>query len=120
MTVAATEHVARASFRAPTPAVCKWPFDCFIQCGGSGLVIDEQKGDYTTAFFEAFPRNPDTFIRGEGKTVEEAERMAFAQLTRIQACPSHDFERDRFKNGCGICKHCGLFMSRVFEPIAKP
>jgi hypothetical protein len=74
---------------------------------------------YRTAFFEAFLKDPNTFIRGEGKTVAEAEAHAWAQLERIRACPGHDFETRGYTNGCGFCKHCALFMSGVF-PAAVP
>jgi hypothetical protein len=97
--------------------VCKneWPEDCSCQGGTSGIVFSKN-GNYETAFFEAFPKEPKTFIRGEGKTVEEAEQNAWEQFQRNIKCINHEFERRRYKNGCGICKHCGLFMSDVFEP----
>ncbi len=111
-----TEHVARQSFDASVPATCKWPHDCFIQCGDSGVVIDKEDGNYRTAFWEAFPRSPDTFLRGEGDTVQEAEQKCFAHYQRILTCAAHEFERGKYENGAGICKHCKLFLSNVFEP----
>jgi hypothetical protein len=51
-----------------TPA-CAWPDDCMVQWG-HGIIP-------AVPFFEAFP--PGTFIRGEGETIAEAERKAFAQ-----------------------------------------
>lgn len=115
--MAHTQHVARQSFDPSVPATCQWPPDCFIQCGDSGVVLDTKGGDnYRTAFWEAFPRNPDTFLRGEGATVQEAEEKCFADYQRILACPSHEFERGKYENGAGICKHCRLFLSNVFEP----
>lgn len=124
-----------------SPYDCKmaWPEDCFVQCGGSGIVfigndsifdnpietvvsamIDySPKPHYTTAFFEAFTNNPDTFIRGEGETVEMAEQNAWDKFQRYVKCPGHDFERRDYKNGAGFCKHCGMFKSKAFEPLTK-
>ena len=95
-----------------------WPDDCFVQGGASGIVFSG-KGNYTTAFFEAFPCNPDTFLRGEGTTVELAEDDAWAQHQRQLFCPSqtgdHEYETRGYKNGAGFCKHCDLFSSKIFN-----
>ena len=89
---------------------------CFCQAGDNGIVFTNKKPySYKTAFFEAFPRSPDTFIRGEGKDIIEAEEDAWKQFSKIISCPSHDFERRGYTNGGAFCKHCGLFMV-VFEP----
>ena len=94
-----------------------WPADCLVQWGSKGLVFAQ--GARTTAFFEAFPQEPATFIRGEGATVAEAEEAAFAKWHRILACPGHDFERRTWRNGSGACRHCDLFNSRAFEPLER-
>lgn len=116
-----------------------WPQDCMVQCGGRGLVFpgghlekvlskktkDPLKGltdaiadtdTYETAFFEAFPNNPSTFIRGEGKTIEDAEASAWKQFQKFSACKGHEYEKRGYKNGAGFCKNCGMFKSKVFEP----
>lgn len=85
----------------------EWPDDCKLQGGDMGLVFTKD-GSYETAFFEAFPRNPRTFIRGEGKTVAEAEESCWAQYQRYLACPAHEYEAQGYRNGVGICKHCGM------------
>ena len=122
---------------------CKfpWPENCKVQAGGNGIVfrgkpgleermakdpgdvLDQAIGEkplapqaYRTAFFEAFPRNPNTFIRGEGPSVEEAEEKAWQQLQKYQACEGHEFEKRGYKNGAGLCVHCNMFQSGVFEP----
>lgn len=125
--------------------VCPWPDDCYVQWGGDGIVftggggiekginiltgvlagqkesageaMELLKNSYVTAFFEAFPTEPKTFIRGEGSTIEEAEKQAFEQFQKHVSCPGHEFERRGYTNGCGLCKHCGLFKSKAFEPI---
>lgn len=85
-----------------------WPEDCSVQSGGSGVVFrsEEQGGNYQTAFFEAFPRNPLCFIRGEGASVQAAEDAAYAKFQRQQTC-THNFERVN-KKGRGRCQDCGL------------
>lgn len=93
-----------------------WPDDCYVQWGASGIVLSKT-GARKTAFFEAFPTAPKTFIRGEGNTVAEAEAAAFAKYERQTACPGHEFERGSYRNGAGICKHCRMFSSEVFEPL---
>jgi hypothetical protein len=72
---------------------------------------------YKTAFFEAFPENPRTFIRGEGKTVKEAEEKAWEKLQGYLACEGHEFERRNYKNGVGFCKYCNMFKSHAFKPL---
>lgn len=96
-----------------------WPADCDVQWGGGGVVFT-QGGSYRTAFFEAFPADPATFIRGEGEDVLAAEAQAYAKFERILACPGHAFERRHFRNGAGVCRHCDLFMSGRFEPLPDP
>lgn len=120
---------------------CKfnWP-EGFYQCGDNGIVLkgslqdvlsDHQKAcdiassvlngedpadtDYRTAFFEAFPEDLESFIRGEGKTIEVAEENAWNKYQRFLNCSGHEFEAKSYKNGCGICKHCGMFKSNVIE-----
>lgn len=95
-----------------------WPDDVFVQGGSSGLVLDREGGHYKTAFVEAFP--PNGFIRGEGATLQEAEESAWSQFLHQMACeqnPGHEFERRHYTNGCGICKHCGAFRSKVFDVL---
>jgi len=94
-----------------------WPGDCPIQWGNNGVVFRKDGEAYRTAFFEAFPRNPGTFIRGEGKTVAEAEGKAWARYEKIRACTEHAFERRDYRNGAGICAKCGMFKSGAFEPL---
>jgi hypothetical protein len=131
---------ARKSFGKDYECKCDWEDDCFVQCGDSGIVLGKgslqevfdaenplkalgeaasDEKSYITAFFEAFPKEPSTFIRGEGKTVEEAEQSAWKQYQKFKSCPEHEFERRNYKNGAGLCKHCGLFNSKAFDPLYK-
>jgi hypothetical protein len=93
-----------------------WPAECFVQAGERGIVYSSD-GKYETAFFEAFPRNPNTFVRGEGETVADAERSAWDRYQRHIACPGHEFERCGYTNGGGFCKHCNMWSSTAFEPL---
>ena len=65
---------ARNSFGKPHQCKFEWPEDCGVQCGEGGLVLDK-KGSYTTAFFEAFPKSPSCFLRGEGASIEEVSTI---------------------------------------------
>ena len=119
-----TPRIARMSFFSKEyeggyPCRHPWADDCFVQGGDSGIVFVDNGEPYTTAFFEAFPRNPNTFLRGEGKTVEEAETAAWAKFQKYQACPGHEFEKRGYTNGAGFCKHCNMFGSNVFPPWEK-
>lgn len=104
-----------AGANAYTP-VCTWPDDCLVQWGARGLVFGKT-GARTTAFFEAFPTEQDTFIRGEGETLAQAESDAYAKFERQRNCAAHDFERGSHRNGAGTCRHCGLFKPDAFEPL---
>lgn len=107
-----SQKLARNSFG--TAYVCQkpWPESCFVQCGEKGVVLSAS-GSYKTAFFEAFP---DTFIRGQGATIEDAEESAWNAYQRQLACPGHDYER-RGESEHGACRHCGRFQSHVFKPV---
>lgn len=92
-----------------------WPADCMVQWGGRGVVISH-KGNYQTAFFEAFPNdNAGGFIRGEGASIEEAEASAFAKWERQVGC-SHRWGRRGYLNGGALCYHCKAFKT-VFQPV---
>lgn len=139
-----TAKMASRAFKEPWECFKPWPEDCGVQCGSGGIVLtkptleeafgteeggkevieavlDKKKkgGYYRTAFFEAFPKNPKTFIRGEGKTIKQAEEEAWGMYQKYLACPGHEFERRGYKNGAGFCKHCGMFASKVFDPTTK-
>lgn len=93
-----------------------WPEDCFVQGGTSGIVFHGDQA-YRTAFVEAFPRNPDTFLRGEGSTVAGAEDNCWAQFERYAACEHGPYERRGYRNGAGFCVQCGTFFSGLFVPL---
>lgn len=122
---------------------CKqlWPEECFVQCGNSGIVFTkksiaesfatplesaieileiqgnpENRGEeyYKTCFFEAFPL--ETFLRGEGKTIEEAEEKCWNAYAKILGCQSHEFERRNRQDGYAFCKHCN-YSGMFLEPL---
>lgn len=128
--------------RADYVCAFPWPHACRVQAGQRGVVFTHapvdpvadalsavveaaapesapQRADrYSTAFFEAFPSQPDAFIRGEGATVEVAEADCWARYQRILACDAHVFERRGRRDGYGYCAKCGLG-SMVFEPLDR-
>ena len=81
------------------------------------LSTNKDAKDYITAFFEAFPKTPSCFIRGEGKTIEEAEENAWNKYQKILNC-NHEMERRDRTDGYAYCKHCS-YSSTVFEPLTK-
>lgn len=132
----------RTGFSSNEIARHPWPADCGIQGGDNGIVFTNgamseafentdkgieviaaagglvnPPGSYRTAFFEAFPRNPSSFLRGEGKTLAEAEDDCWKAWQRILSCPGHEFERHQYRCGAGICRHCDLFSTSAFLTI---
>lgn len=95
-----------------------WPGHTLVQWGGNGLVLG--RNPYTTAFFEAFPDKNITasggFIRGEGKTIAEAEDDAFAKFTKQSSC-NHLWGREHYTNGGQLCRHCRAFRCNQVKPI---
>jgi len=111
-----TKRLASKSFGDDYPCQYEWPLDCYIQCGDSGIVLGDEP--YYTAFFEAFPKNPSTFLRGEGATVSEAEENTWIKLQRILNCKKHDFKKQE-DGKTGLCNHCNLRLSNYFLPDNK-
>lgn len=95
---------------------CEYQWDCSVQCGDSGVVFGKERS-YTTAFFEAFPNNPSTFLRGEGETIKDAEQQCWSKYQNVLLC-NHEMERRNRTDGYGYCKHCS-YSSMVFEPLTK-
>lgn len=97
----------------PYTPVCAWGDDVTVQWG-HGVAP-------AVPFFEAFP--PGTFIRGEGDTIEAAERSAFRQYERQKGC-KHFFgryhsRRGTYTNGGAHCHLCGRFEGSYFPPIVQ-
>ena len=94
-----------------------WPSDTYVQWGGRGVVLraDDKGGSYSTAFFEAMPAGGG-FIRGEGKSIEEAEADAFSRFEKEAACRPHRWGRRGYTNGGAKCLRCGSFRT-AFKPI---
>lgn len=108
-------RTAKQSFGEPHICLQDWPSDeeCFLQCGEKGVVMSKQ-GAYQTAFFEAFPKKPSTFIRGQGSSIAEAEKNAWDKYQRILACDGHEYKRHGEEHG--VCTKCGLFTSHCLPP----
>lgn len=132
---------ARRSFsKEPYNCLKPWSENTFCQCGGDGVVFTDgslekslsdpkeqvetiktvlgeptKKKHYRTAFFEAFPKDPSCFIRGEGTTVEEAEAKAWEKYEKILACNNHEWDRRNRTDGYVFCTKCPL-SGRFLEP----
>lgn len=91
----------------------EWAGDCFVQCGGC-----EKYG----FFFEAFPQNPNTFLRGDSKvSIADAEEKVWQKLLKHSSCEldhanPENFEKRKYRNGVGFCVGCGMFASGIFPP----
>lgn len=95
---------------------CKYEWGCFCQAGRHGIVFSSN-GNYKTAFFEAFPKSSKCFLRGEGKTVEEAEEECWQKYQKVISC-DHEMERRHRTDGYAYCKHCD-YSAMIFEPLTK-
>lgn len=93
-------------------SIYPWRDYKLIQGGRSGVVLGGKNGSYRTAFVEVFIDN--TFIRGEGATVEEAEESAWLKFKARVDCGGHIWEPRKYKNGAGFCKLCNTFGSKIF------
>lgn len=99
------------------PLIYDWSEDgkeISIQGGDEGIVLSSV-GNYTTAFFEAFPDKPRCFIRGEGENIAKAEEDAWNKYQKILVC-NHEMERRDRTDGYAYCKHCS-YSATVFEPL---
>lgn len=100
-----------------------WPEDVAVQGGAHGAVFRSQDkgGNYSTAFVEAFP--PGTFLRGEGKTISDAEEACWQKYLTHLACDGNGqhgpYEPRGYENGAGYCTKCGSWFSGVCEPSQR-
>jgi hypothetical protein len=99
-----------------------WPEDTYVQGGDHGVVFSPDRDPYRTAFVEAFPG--DTFLRGEGATIAEAEDKCWKQFLRWRDCDGSGqghgpYERRQYRNGAGFCTRCGIWMNRVFPELPE-
>lgn len=126
----------RMSCTADYDSKYEWK-DCFCQGGTSGIVLPkgsfskvlgdkpleglaegmDSEESYITAFFEAFPKSPSCFLRGEGSTIEKAEEDCWKRYQKVRNC-KHEMERRDRTDGYAYCKHCS-YSSTVFEPLTK-
>jgi hypothetical protein len=95
-----------------------WPDAVELQGGKRGFVFcADGSPTYETAFVEAFC---GTFLRGEGKTIAEAEDACWSQFITMMACPSAPdhgpFEARQYTNGAGYCARRGAWFPKVLSP----
>lgn len=91
------------------PSAYPWPDDTFIQAGGRGGI---GAGNYDSYFVEAFPDT--TYLRGEGETLQEAEKAAWNKYVAGLVCTEHEFETRGYTNGAAFCKNCNLFKGKHY------
>lgn len=106
--------------------VCPWPEDCTVQWGSPRTLDRDDKDPIVVdGFFEAFPAQPtraSSYLRGEGTSIEEAERACFARYEREKEC-NHHWGRARthgkapYTNGYGWCQLCGCGQSNKFPVL---
>lgn len=94
------------------PASMDWPASLDMLQGGTKGIVLSKKGNYRTAYVEAFIEN--SFFRGEGATITEAEKDCWEKYSCSKACVKHEWESRGYRNGGGFCKHCKKFSSNVF------
>ena len=101
------EHCKPGGWRGGYELTCVWPEDCYVQWGSP-----------SHPFFEAFPNdNAGGYIRAEGFTLQDAERLAYRKWCRQVEC-LHRWCRQQWDNGGAMCPNCGAFKT-VFRPIYK-
>lgn len=116
----AAGHVISMSCDKDVVAQHDWG-NAYIQGGGSGLVLSK-KGNYTTAFMEAFPsiHGFGTFLRGEGENILAAEKACWDSYQRKLNCKGHEWSREvhgqHRADGYAQCIHCGLCTSDALQP----
>jgi hypothetical protein len=89
-----------------------WPDTTSLIQGGLSGIVFNKGGSYRTAFVEAFLNN--SFYRGEGATIEEAELACWNKYKASIACLEHEWEARGYTNGAGFCKKCNKFESHRF------
>lgn len=94
--------------------ICDWPEDCTVQWGGIGGP-SFGKPPYTETFFEAFPKDGG-YLRGEGKTFDQAEKACFLKWQKMSQC-NHLWARHG-NHGYAKCRNCGEGKS-FFNPIVE-
>ncbi|MCE6958318.1 hypothetical protein LAZ40_04510 [Cereibacter sphaeroides] len=109
--------VIRSHLRAdPWRPRLAWREDDVIQWGRPlSDALDEDGQPLCPHFFEVFPRE-GSCIRGEGRTLEEAENHCHGKALAHRAC-DHAWSR-RYDSGLGLCRRCGA-TQRVFQPIVE-
>lgn len=94
-----------------------WPKDVGLQCGDKGIVFNRKKRSARhTAFFEAFPLSK--FVRGEGETLEKAEKACFEKARIIFECKHKNKVEKEGEKWSEVCSDCGAvfkFVNFKFE-----
>lgn len=87
-----------------------WPEGSGSQAGGGSI-----DGIGSAIFFEVFIEGM-SYIRGEGKTLIEAEKAAWDKYQVYMNC-NHEFERFGATSQLGKCKHCSMKKDKMFKML---
>lgn len=98
-----------------------WPASTAVSAGNGVVFGSRAGGSYTTLFMECYPPEGG-FLRGEGETPEDCEDAVWAKYQLMLHCApdtdgsprQHQFDPAGYKNGSGICTHCGTWRQNVF------
>lgn len=88
-----------------------WPSTCVVKYNRESVGLPR---------CEVFCSDPETFIRGEGPTLDAAEETAWLQYVKIIECTGHVFDNRSYDSGVGWCVHCDMFSPKAFEPARTP
>lgn len=91
-----------------------WPKGVNLKWRGNSTIVGRHGVRNQCAFEASSVRHT---IRGEGRTIADAEAMAWSHWERIHNCDEHDFVPTGLGGTGGVCRHCQLFMPNVFEEI---
>lgn len=89
-----------------------WGDEIEILQGGGGYVPLDTNTKRRPFFVEVMA--PDIYIRGEGETLEAAEKVAWQKYQNRQTCAEHEYETRGYTNGAAFCIHCKGFFGNVY------
>nr|BFD33630.1 hypothetical protein GTC16762_32490 [Pigmentibacter ruber] len=71
-------------------------------------------------YLEVYSNSPYSyFISPHEKTLEKAESKAYKIFLNYLNCKNHEFERQDYFRGTGICRKCDLFSFNAFTPVFR-
>ncbi|KAB8035808.1 hypothetical protein GCL60_16395 [Silvanigrella paludirubra] len=101
--------------------ISSWPNGTFLIPQSTEKYDKElDKYSFDKYYLEVYSKNPDSyFISPHEKTLEKAERKAYKIFLNYLNCKNHEFERQDYFRGTGICRKCNLFSFHAFTPLFR-